>query len=270
MISKPTGPWNGWQRSIKDVQQAMRGLAASADPAVVFSSLARSCIPSFSDSCSVELSEGVEPLFRAAFPMAEEASVTAKPESVTASAAAPRNHGNAVSTSFQDASALGFPSYAGVVLHSWDSREPTAEDAIIARLLVDHAVALVHSERLAQCKAQAEERAAKLALELITSRVEGEAIGILITKHKAGREEALRLLRRASRARGRTLYDVAMDVIRTGELGSPLVRSDRRGKRGSLHVAASDGCETARHDRGAQNSGTPERDDGGLETHPGH
>jgi hypothetical protein len=221
MTSKQTVSLNGWQRRIQGVQQAVRGLAVSADPAVVLSSLARGCVPSFSDSCSVELSEGLEPLFRVGFRLSGKESVAAELGPVPASASA-RDHGHAVSTAFQAASALGFPSYAGVVVHSWDSHEPTQEDAIIARLLVDHAIAVLHSERLAQGKAQAEERAAKLALDLISSRAEGEAIGILTTKHHVGREEALRLLRRASRASERTLHEVAADVIRTGDLGRPL------------------------------------------------
>jgi ANTAR domain len=224
MTSKQTVSLDGSQRRMQDVQQAVRGLAVSADPAVVLSSLARGCVPAFSDSCSVELSEGVEPLFRVGFPLSGEESVAAEPEPVTARATA-RNHGHAVSTSFKAASALGFPSYAGVFLHFWNSREPTQEDAIIARLLVDHVIAVVHSERLAQGKAQAEERAAKLALDLISSRTEGEAIGILTAKRHVGREEALRLLRRASRASERTLFEVAADVIQTGDLGWPLPRS---------------------------------------------
>jgi hypothetical protein len=263
MKSKPTVSCHGSDRSIQDVEQAVRRLAASADPAVVFSSLARSCVPSFGDSCCVELSDGVAPLFRMAFPIAEEQSIAAEPGSVGVSAIAPRSHGNAVSTSFQAASALGFPSYAGVVSHFWDAREPTEEDAIIARLLVDHAVALVHAERLAQRQAEAEERASKLALELITSRAEGEAIGILTVKHQAGREEVLRLLRRASHARGRTVYEIATDVIRTGELGWPLVRSSGGADRGSLHVAASNGREITRNARAAPVPGTRERDDDG-------
>ncbi len=138
-----------------------------------------------------------------------------------AGAGAPAVTGKAVSTSFRAASALGYPSFAGVVVHSWVERDPTEDDAIIARLLVDRAVALVHAERLAQSAAQADERAAKLAIELITSLVEGEAIGILTTKHKAAREEALWLLRQASHASHRKLYEVATDVVRTGDLQRP-------------------------------------------------
>jgi hypothetical protein len=192
---------------VRDIDQAMRGLVASAEPAVVLSSLARSCNPAFSDSCTVELSEGVDDLFRVTFPMPG-----AGPPAVT---------GKAVSTSFRAAAALGHPSFAGMVVHSWAERDPTEDDAIIARLLVDRAVALVHAERLAATAARADERAAKLAIELITSRVEGEAIGILATKHQAAREEALWLLRQASHASHRKLYEVATDVVRTGDLERP-------------------------------------------------
>jgi ANTAR domain len=215
----------------------MLGLAASAEPAVVLSSLARCCIATFSDSCSVELSEGVESLFRVTFPAGEEETFAAKPGSVVPGGA-PRKGGRTVSTSFQAESTLGFPSYAGVVLHSWHAHDATDDDAIIARLLVDRAVALVHQERLAQCTARADERAARLALELITSRAEGEAVGILTTKHNREREEALRLLRRASRTSQRTLYEVATDVIRTGDLDYPPAFPSGRADRQNLHIVA--------------------------------
>jgi hypothetical protein len=212
---------------VRDIDEAMRGLVISAEPAVVLSSLARSCHPAFSDSCTVELSEGVDDLFRVTFPMA--------------GADAPAAAGKAVSTSFRAAAAFGYPSFAGLVVHSWAERDPTEDDAIIARLLVDRAVALVHAERLAQSAARADERAAKLALDLITSRVEGEAIGILTAKHKAAREEALRVLRRASRTSHRELYEVATEVVRTGDLEWPPRRAADPARRGNLHIAAADG-----------------------------
>jgi hypothetical protein len=183
-----------------DVTDAMRGLIQSVEPAVVFSSLARSCIPAFSDACTVELSEGVEALFQVTFPVADEGALFVRSDSVTAGGRAFPFSSETVSTSFQAESTRGHPSFAGVVSHSWIEHEPTDDDVTIARLLVDHSVAMVRQERLVESLQQAENRATKLALELITCGVVGQAIGILMTKHKTPRNEAFSFTRRVIRA----------------------------------------------------------------------
>jgi hypothetical protein len=232
------------RRSVRDAEQAMSGLAASPEPAVVLSSLARCSAGWFSDICSVELSEGVEPLFRVAFAAG----------GGQAPVCGSGKQAGAVSTAFQAESTPGFPAYAGIMVHCWQARQPTEDDAIIARLLVDRAVAVVVSERLAQCRARADQRAAKLASELITSRAEGEAVGILTARHDAGRQEALRLLRRASQASQRTLYEVATDVIRGADLGHWPEPPGTGAPRAGLHIAASDGRTIARPARTAKES----------------
>jgi hypothetical protein len=160
-------PAGGRPRSAREIEKAMRGIRPSDEPAVVLSSLARSSNPSFSDACAVELSEGTQPHFRVRFPMPGEDAP------VCADASAPLLMRNTIITTFQAGSGHGYASFAGVVVHSWAEREPTEDDAIIARLLVDLALAIVQRERFAQKAARADDRAAKLALELITGRVEG-------------------------------------------------------------------------------------------------
>jgi hypothetical protein len=210
----------------------MRGIVRSDEPAVVLSSLARVSNPAFSDACAVELSAGTEALFQVSFPMPDEAA----PPRPCAPTAASRT----VTTAFAAGSGHGYPAFAGVVVHSWIGRDPTEEDAIIARLLVDRALAIVQHERLAQSAARADDRAAKLAIELITSRVEGEAIGILMAKHQATEEEAVGLLRQVSWARQRELHQAAADVVRTGDLQRlPASGAGGPPRRERLHVAES-------------------------------
>ena len=209
----------GMNRFLPDVAEAVRGLVASPEPAVVLSSLARSSNPVFSDACSVELSEGIDDLFRVTFPMADD-EIAFRPAAAGALAAS----GNMVCAPFEAASAAGYPAFAGVVLYSWAAHVPTEDDAIIAWLLVDRALAIVHSERLAESAARADDRAAKLAHELITSRVVGEASGILMMQHHATREEALSLLRRAAHSNQRQPHEVAADLVRTRSIQPPQAR----------------------------------------------
>jgi len=109
----------------------------------------------------------------------------------------------------------------------------------MARLLVDRALAIVRCERLAQAEIRAGNRAARLAIDLITSRLEGEATGILMARHQVTREEAVRLLRQASRTSQRELQEIAASVVCAGDLASlSHSHAGRPARPGCLRVAA--------------------------------
>src|SRR6516162_10135076 len=73
----------------REIQDAIHGIVSSDEPSVVLSSLARSSNPSFSDACSIELSEGTMALFQVSFPMPEETALPAGSRFVPAGAGAP-------------------------------------------------------------------------------------------------------------------------------------------------------------------------------------
>jgi ANTAR domain len=238
------------QHSAQEMEHALAAIVRSDEPAVVLSSLARCSSPAFSDACSLQLSVGVDDLFEVSFPVYE-ATDAEGPESAERGVSAPRTVGRAITTSFKGASAYGYPAFAGVVVHSWAGRDPAEVDRIIARLLVDRALAIVQQERLAQSAALAEERATKLALELITSRTEGEAFGILMTQHGVTRTEAAILLRRMSRLSGRPLREAAAHVVHAGSPERSLDISASSAGCQQLHIAASNGRTVG--------TGSPER-----------
>ena len=211
--SPRTGP-----RSVRDIEGVIRGLVRSAEPAVVLSSLARHSQLAFSDACAIELSEGTDALFQVSFPIPDEDVLpeTARTQSAALGVTSPA--GKTVTTAFRSASGHGYASFAGVAVHSWIGREPTADDAIIARLLVDYALGIVQQERLTRSAAGAEDRAAKLAVELITSRTEGEATGLLMARHRVTREAAVGMLRRSSSTTGRPPHEVAADMVHIRDL----------------------------------------------------
>ena len=222
----------------REIQDAIHGIVSSDEPCVVLSSLARFSNPSFSDACAIELSEGTEAHFQVSFPMPGEAAVPAGSRFVPAGASARPAARKTIVTPFKAVSGHGYPSFAGMVVHAWTDRDPTEDDAIIARLLVDLALAILHRERLAQSAARADSRAAKLAIDLITSRIEGEATGILMANHQINRGEAVGMLRRMSQTSQRQLHEVAADVVQAADLqrlptAAPAVRP------GHHHVAAS-------------------------------
>jgi hypothetical protein len=233
-------PARGPTRSVRAIEDAIGNMVPSDEPAVVLSSLARSSNPSFSDVCALELSEGTATPFRVCFPMAGEDELLDSARSVQAIASAPPAAMNSVITTFQAGSGHGYPSFAGIVVHSWAERDPSEDDAIIARLLVDRALAIVQHERLAEAAACADSRAAKLAIDLITSRIEGEATGILMAKHRITRAKAASLLRQASQTRQRDPHEIAAGVVRAGDLDL-LWHSDAYSpaRPGFLHITAS-------------------------------
>jgi hypothetical protein len=235
---QPLGPARAETRSVQDIEDALAGMVRSDDPAVVLSSLARCSSPSFSDACSLQLSVGVDDLFQICFPLQDEHRCAAGAESAGGGAHPQRSAGEAIRTGFRAASGSGYPAFAGVIVHSWAGRRPAENDRIIARLLVDRAVAIVQEQRLVQSAALTDERAAKLALELVTSRTEAEAIGILMATHQATRAEAIRLLRQMTRAGDRQLDDVAADIVHAANLRrSPVTRASSAGHQ-HLQMAA--------------------------------
>jgi hypothetical protein len=194
----------------------LEDLRRSADPAVVLSSLARLCVPSFSQRCAVELSQGLDPVFTVSYPLPAPG---ATPEPRSPGDQAPPGDepaGKAVITSFGMPSAFGQPSFAGYLIHTWTLRVPAPADAMIARLLVDHALAVVQYERLAAISAAAESRSAQLALDAMTARVIGEATGIIMAALRLNEPAAVSQLKAAGRRSGRTMHDIAREIVRTG------------------------------------------------------
>ena len=209
------------RNSVPEVVRAMRGLVPSEEPAVVLSSLARSCVPSFSDGCSVELSEGTDPMFHVSYPLPDENQATGGPPSRSGEPPAEPTGDSVVTTSFEMRASSGWPSYAGVMIHSWRARIPAESDSIIARLLVDRAIALIDHERLADTAGSADERAAQLALETMTSRAIGEATGIIMATRSMTNVDAFDVLKKIGRHAGRNVYDIALEVLRAGALEHP-------------------------------------------------
>lgn len=201
---------------------AFHDLRRSVEPTVVLSSLARLSVPCFSDRCALELSEGLDPVFKVSFSLPgedplrrNEYSRDDEPPTGVAET------GVAVITAFDMASGQGHPSFSGNVIHSWTLRVPTAQDAVIAQLLLDHALEVVRYERLAEMTQAAEDRSARLAREAMANRSIGEAIGIEMVAGRLSRTAAIELLKDASRQSGRSLHEISVDVVRAATRSTP-------------------------------------------------
>lgn len=204
---------------------SLSGLRGSEDPVVTFGQLPGACVPEFADACQVELSDGTEPSFRVGYP----AVPVGRGEPVVARSV---DSGHALATPFRAAFLVGYPSYAGVVTHSWKDRTPSAEDAVIADLMVKHLVALVDRERVMAVVARAEDRAAKLALEAISGRTISLATGIVMQQKRLQADDAEDLLRQSAGMTGQCLHQLAAGVVSAGRLGVRRVERDGSRRRG--------------------------------------
>lgn len=94
-------------------------------------------------------------------------------------------------------------------------------DAAAISLLVDEAVAILRSEALRAELAAQRQRRADLTVRLAGNREIGVAVGILMSAVRCTLDEAVELMRRASRTTGRRMTDIAAEVTLTGTLDQP-------------------------------------------------
>ncbi|MGI8664858.1 MAG: ANTAR domain-containing protein [Jatrophihabitans sp.] len=203
-VSAPPSSPSGAGRDLARLAQAMDHLIASAEPAVVFSSLARLCVPAFSDRCIIDLAEDDNAAYRIDYPAGGPT-----PAVPSADPACLRTRVTATPGTAQQP-------YSAEVSHSWDHYTPSDADAAIAQLLVTRAVTAIDRERLDDIARHALDQAANLQIALTSNRQIGTALGILMANHKITDTAAFTLLRTTSQRTHRKLRDIADDVVQAG------------------------------------------------------
>lgn len=124
-------------RRIDAIEVRLRRLVDSSEPAVVFSSLVRLCVPAFSDACWVDIVEGGRVGYRVGYP---QPIVDAAPSTTHA--------GRSIVTAFES-HLPGWAPYTGVMTSLWYTRRSTAADEERASAIVDRAMRMIRGERLA-------------------------------------------------------------------------------------------------------------------------
>lgn len=120
------------------IAAVLRQLVLSAEPAVVFTSLARLCVPLFSDTCTIDIAEDDHASYRIVYPLATEDRSTC---------ASPGAAAGAVRTRFRSVGLRGAPGYCGAIIFTWHGRQPAPGDVAQASALVCHAQRAIHLER---------------------------------------------------------------------------------------------------------------------------
>jgi hypothetical protein len=122
---------------IGGVEFQLRRLADSPEPAVVFSSLVRLCVPAFCDVCTIDIVEGGRVRYRVSYPQP------------TAGPSAPAADGQSSVVTTFESGLQGWASYCGVMTSAWLTRRTDDEDEARAAAIVEHAIRMVRRERLA-------------------------------------------------------------------------------------------------------------------------
>ena len=198
---------------------ALTHLVASIEPAVVFSSLAKLCVPAFSDECTIDVVQLEQPDYRISYPHV----------TPCASRAAQPHPGQQLVTVFdvvvEDGSSAR---YSGVVTFAWWRAVPGAADLVIAQLLTDRAIAVIDQERRIAAAERACTDLANLQAGLASNRQVATALGILMASHKITEPDAFAMLRLASQRAHRKMREIADEVVLTGALEEPAARPPRR------------------------------------------
>lgn len=202
-------------------------LFPSTEPAVVFAALARWATVEFCDACSLALSSGTEGVFRITeqvdVPVAAETLRGARPE---LDFLAPIH--------FAVPEEFGHPAYSGVIEFWWHQPASEQGNRVAATAFVDLAISSVRSARLAERVVAAEDRSARLLLELQEARVVGQAIGFLMGRKQFGEREAEEYIRRGSYSASSTTIEFAAALVHGARL-EPL-NTEKDTRRGRLRA----------------------------------
>lgn len=211
---------------LPEVSAALEHLTISAEPAVVFSSLAELSIRVFSHGCTVDIVEQERAAYRISYPHTK--AHTSAPESPTGPVGS-----RMIRTTIHTPVVTGYPHYAGAMVHTWRTHHPGPADFAIARLLVDCAVAVVAQERLADRVQRTQGKAAKGQAALGSNRRIGMAMGILAATQAIDAQAAFAMLREESQRTKTTLRDVTERVIATASGSSAWTGGDGNATRSS-------------------------------------
>jgi hypothetical protein len=212
----------GGRIDVAAVVARLRHIDASAEPALVFSQLAETLVPGVCDDVVIDLVEN-DQVYRIRRPAG--ASDLPRPVRMPPAPLAGSDNGPVVGPhlimaaieSPEDAS-IG-PAYSGSVICRWrDGYSPVAADASLVRLMIDHAVGLIHRERLTGTFVAPGIPAEHLRGTPARDQRITSAVGVVMALHHVDSSTAMELLIRISRRTGRGLADLVASVADSGTM----------------------------------------------------
>jgi hypothetical protein len=212
-----------WQRGdLEVVLSTLAELPRTAEPAAVLAELARRCVATWCDSCTISIDRDG---YRLRWPPAGaelDGPVGIEPERLPRERSAPAGYQLAERE-------LRVSSPAGYAM-TWTYRRhrPADADLLLAQLALDRAVAILEVEQLRARAEAADELADNLRVALSSSREIGMAMGIVMERHKLSPDQAFALLARISQQRQLRVREVAAQITETGVVELPRATSRPR------------------------------------------
>ncbi len=205
--------------SARDIVALLEATVSSAEPAVVFSSIASLCAPQLCLQASIAIAEADARTYLISYPI-EPVHSPARTDSVAAAAfGGIKVNPDIVFTDIHGDATESYTAFDGVLAMRFAHPAPT--QALLGQLIVAHATALVQTERLSHTAQIHRTRADNLELGWRTNREIGMAMGILMKLHNLTEQQAFDLLRRISQRSQRKIRDIALDVVTTGAIEAP-------------------------------------------------
>jgi ANTAR domain-containing protein len=192
---------------------ALDRLVGSVQPGVVFTGVARLCVPMCCDSCTISIVEDAGVAYRLCWPQADP---EVSPDTAEQSPGYRLGEHELV-VPFEGVGG----GYQGSMAWSYRRYRPTGSDALLAQLVIERATALVRREQLEAEAASSAMLIADLEMALASSREIALAIGMVMDRHKLSTDQAFDLLSRISQHRRRRVREVAREIIETGTIRLP-------------------------------------------------
>jgi hypothetical protein len=207
---------------VATVVARLRHIDASAEPALVFSQLAEIWVPGVCDEVVIDLVEN-EQVYRIRRPAGS--SDLPRPVRIPAAPVPGAGDGpvlgrDMVLSAIESPQSVSVgPPFSGTVLCRWrDGYPPVAADASLIGLMIDHAVGLIHRERLTAGPLDRNGHAERLRNEVVSDQRISSAVGVVMALHHVDKSAAMELLVRISGRTGRGLADLAESVVASGTL----------------------------------------------------
>lgn len=205
-----------WHRGdLEVVLSTLAELPRAAEPAAVLASLARRCVATCCDSCTISVDRDG---YRLRWPPAGaelDGPVGIDPERLPLERPEPTGY-QLAERELRVSSPGGY-----AMVWTYRRRRPTDADLLLAQLALDRAVAILEVERLRGQAEAADELAGNLQTALTSSREIGMAMGIVMERHKLSPDQAFELLARISQQRQHRVREVAAQIAQTGLVELP-------------------------------------------------
>jgi hypothetical protein len=141
---------------VERLLEIVRPLVVSGEPDVVLSSLARLCVPAFSDGCSLELHTPTVPVYRIRYPRGRTHRLRDAVRTVNRFDDDDRFSAVVRVAIASPPGAFG-PRYDGEMVYAWREYQPGRGDQGLADLLVDRAQRIIERQRVLDALAAAED-----------------------------------------------------------------------------------------------------------------